>query len=108
MATRNTLTRSLSGLARAAAAAGLVGAVFAAQAAVGFVVTPKAERAVQAGMTQDDVLQVLGRPAHDLRFKGKDGSTWVYRRADTETVFDVDFGPDGKVVNSGARLVHFD
>ena len=25
----------------------------------------QAERAVQAGMTQDDVLQVLGRPAHD-------------------------------------------
>jgi outer membrane protein assembly factor BamE (lipoprotein component of BamABCDE complex) len=102
------LTRSLSALARAGVAAGLFAGALAAQAAPGFTVQPRDEQLVKVGMTQDEVRAAIGVPTRSLQFKATDRTTWTYLRPDVESVFDVDFSADGKVVSATPRMVHFD
>lgn len=108
MASTRTIARTLSTLARTGAAFGLIAGAIAAQAAAGFTVSAADEQLVKVGMSQDEVRAAIGVPARNITFKATGLTTWTYQRADVETVFDVDFGTNGKVTAAGGRLVHFD
>jgi len=91
--------------ARLLLAAGLLAGVTAAQAASGFTVTPNQETLVVPGMQSLDVQLALGRPEHKAKFHNEPGPTWTYRVAGSEdTVFDVDFDADGKVLSISERI----
>jgi hypothetical protein len=66
----------------------------------GYTVTPAQEHNVKAGLTADEVRQVLGKPAHIERFMGEPGPVWTYAVSgglSPTALFEVSFGPDGKV-----------
>lgn len=93
-----------------------LGAAGAAHAGMlsGYSVAPTQERLITAGMSQDEVKQTLGRPAHMARYGNEPGPTWSYDvntvtvgGAD-QTLFDVDFGADGRVVSAQERVVETD
>lgn len=96
-----------TGLALAA-----VGAAYAAPS--GYTVAPTQERLVTAGMSQSEVQQALGRPARAMRYGNEPGPTWTYDvttaslGGDDQTLFDVDFGPDGHVISAQERIVEND
>lgn len=83
-----------------------------AQAAAGVSIVPRQESLVQTGMSQQDVRQALGRPARHEKFMNEQGPTWTYDVATTatdgQTLFDVDFGADGKVLTASERVVQND
>jgi len=61
--------------------------------------------AVVPGMQSLDVQLALGRPEHKAKFHNEPGPTWTYRVAGSEdTVFDVDFDADGKVLSISERI----
>lgn len=96
---------SISPASRALLAAGLFFGVAAAQAASGFVVTPRQEGLVSPGMSQADVQQTLGRPAHNVQYHKEPGRTWTYSVAGNDNaLFDVDFGSDGRVLEANQRM----
>ena len=85
-------------------AALLLGAA-AAQAASGYTVTPAQESLVRPGMTAAEVRYVLGHPAQDVHYRNEPGPTFTYRVVgDNESLFDVDFGADGRVASTSERL----
>ncbi|HSI59434.1 MAG TPA: hypothetical protein VLA16_17865 [Ideonella sp.] len=90
-------------------AVGLAVGAIAAHAAGGVSVVPSQESLVQPGMSQAEVKQALGRPARHEKFMNEQGPTWTYDVAtvetDGQTLFDVDFGADGKVVSATERIV---
>jgi outer membrane protein assembly factor BamE (lipoprotein component of BamABCDE complex) len=80
-----------------------------AQAAKGFTVDAKQQAAVKVGMTRDEVRGLLGRPAHNLKYRSEPGRTWTYGVVTTdvagqENVFDVDFSADGRVLSTDKRV----
>ena len=80
-----------------------------AQAAVGFIVTTAQQNAVQVGMSRDEVRSLLGRPAHNVKYRAEPGRTWTYgindaSSPDAAIVFDIDFSADGRVVSKGTRV----
>jgi outer membrane protein assembly factor BamE (lipoprotein component of BamABCDE complex) len=60
-------------------------------------------RAIQRGMTKDEVLRLLGPPDQTMRFPLTGNEAWDYRYQDTwgyMAVFSVTFGPDARVVDT--------
>lgn len=75
------------------------------QAAAGSNITPEQLSEVRQGMSRDDVLQALGRPAIRLRYGNEPGPTWVYRLLSFGNRYvHVDFGVDGMVAATSKRL----
>jgi outer membrane protein assembly factor BamE (lipoprotein component of BamABCDE complex) len=88
-------------------AAGLALGVAAAQAARGYDVRHEQESQVQVGMSQAEVQQALGRPAHVERYRNEPGPTWTYDVIGSQSppeLFEVDFGADGKVASVDERV----
>jgi hypothetical protein len=80
-------------------------AITMAHAATGFTVTPNQETQVVPGMSSDEVRQALGKPESHMKFHNEPGPTWTYRLIGNDhTLFDVDFGADGKVASTSERL----
>ena len=80
-----------------------------AQAAGGFVVTTEQQDAVRIGMSRDEVRALLGRPAHNVKYRAEPGRTWTYginayTNPGQTNVFDVDFSADGLVLSKGKRI----
>ena len=77
----------------------------------GFTIKPDDEHRIAIGMSRDEVLNVLGRPAVNQRFMNEPGPTWSYEVPDViahRTLFDVDFSATGKVVSASERTVDID
>jgi hypothetical protein len=86
-------------------AAGLFAGAVAVQAASNASVKPGQEALVADGMDTSSVQHALGSPAVKHRFVSEPGATWTYRVAGKEqTVFDVDFGTDGRVASAEERM----
>lgn len=101
-------TSKISGVTKFAAALGLALALSGAAQAV---VSAGDQTAVKAGMSQDEVQRVLGKPAKVENYSLSNTATWIYRSADQfaqpgDKVFDVDFGADGKVKSAGVRVLN--
>jgi outer membrane protein assembly factor BamE (lipoprotein component of BamABCDE complex) len=94
--------------ARSLLAAGLVLAASAAFAAPGFTLMQTQEAQITAGMSRADVRTALGRPAHNVKFMADPGRTWTYgvvgANVPENTVFDVDFSADGRVLQAAERV----
>jgi outer membrane protein assembly factor BamE (lipoprotein component of BamABCDE complex) len=76
----------------------------AAQAAAGFIVSAAQQTKIKAGMTRDEVRAVLGRPAHNVKYKAEPGRTWTYGiQGSEDKVFDVDFSAAGVVMTTSQR-----
>jgi outer membrane protein assembly factor BamE (lipoprotein component of BamABCDE complex) len=95
---------------RALALTGLLLGATIVQAAGGFTIRRAQETQITAGMSRQDVMQMLGRPAHNLKFRSEPGRTWTYgvndaavTGASEAVVFDVEFGADGKVLATSER-----
>jgi outer membrane protein assembly factor BamE (lipoprotein component of BamABCDE complex) len=93
-------------------AAALAAGVGTAHAATGFAVNPAQEKSIAPGMTTDQVMASLGRPAHVVRYRTGPGPTWTYNVVGTlgvsggeVKVFEVDFGADGRVATSEERTL---
>jgi outer membrane protein assembly factor BamE (lipoprotein component of BamABCDE complex) len=93
---------------RALLAAGLLFGVAAAQAAgAGYSIRPNQEALVVAGMSAAQVRAALGPPANDTKYMADPGRTWTYTvpgRSIPATVFEVNFGADGRVVSANERV----
>jgi hypothetical protein len=98
-------------ISRCLLAAGLVFSAAAAMAAGGYTVNQKQETLIQAGMSQDEVRQIVGRPARVEKFGNEPGPTWTYGVAGGlgyVSMFDIDFGADGRVASAQERIVDVD
>ena len=89
-------------------AAGLVLATSAVFSATGFTLMQTQEAQITVGMSRADVRGLLGRPSHNLKYMNEPGRTWTYGVLGTgvaeNTVFDVDFSADGKVLHVNERV----
>lgn len=81
-----------------------------ALAANGFVVNREQEAQIMVGMSRQQVMQLLGRPAHNLKYRNEPGRTWTYgvlgattNSTSEQLVFDVDFAADGTVAEKAER-----
>lgn len=75
------------------------------------VVAPHMFDQVRAGMTEQEVRRMLGKPAKRTRYERKQETDWDWRYVDpptTEMLFSVTFGPDGRVLRTGRSLVQPD
>jgi outer membrane protein assembly factor BamE (lipoprotein component of BamABCDE complex) len=74
-------------------------------AASGYVITPAEGKQVKSGMSRQEVRQLLGRPAHDMKYRNEPGRTWTYGvLGPDEKVFDIEFSSDGRVVLTNERI----
>ncbi len=94
---------------RTALMAAALGTAALVHAAGGYTVTAAQQSAVQVGMTRDQVRSLLGRPAHNVKYRAEPGRTWTYGvlgnyMPGEETVFDVDFTAEGRVMSTGLRV----
>ena len=95
------LTRLLPALALAAGTAVALGA----HAAGGFTVVVPQEASIQAGMSSAQVREILGRPARYSKYRNEPGPTFAYYVVGKyDTVFEIDFSADDKVVSSSERI----
>jgi len=98
-------------VSRCLLAAGLVFGATAAMAAGGFTVNGKQETLIKAGMSQDEVRQVVGQPARVEKFGNEPGPTWTYDVAGGlgyVSMFDIDFDADGRVASAQERIIEVD
>ena len=100
-------TEKLMNLVTRILAAGFAMATIAANAAYGITVTRGQAAAVRIGMTPDAVRQVLGRPSNVFSYRSAPGSSWTYGVVGSgeTSVFDVDFGSDGRVISARERVI---
>lgn len=93
---------------------GLALGVVAAHAQDGFRVDPYQQSLVKSGMSKSEVQQAIGRPSRDATYGVASGSTWVYGikgqvsdgLLDSRvSVYEVDFGSDGKVISARERAL---
>ncbi len=90
---------------RAMLTAALVAGAAAAQAASGYTISKDQEALVGPGMSAAQVQQTLGHPGRSVQFGNEPGPTFTYHVVDNErTIFEVDFGADGKVVSTDERV----
>lgn len=76
----------------------------AACATTGYWIDTNQQTLVSAGMSMNDVRGAIGQPYRSTQFRTQPGPTWTYRiRGELETVFDVDFAPDGRVISTSER-----
>lgn len=97
-------------LVRVGLAAALAMAALAAQAN-GFTIHASDEHRISVGMSQDEVLKALGRPAVNRHFMNEPGPTWSYEVPDAlshHTQFDVDFSAAGTVLSVSERTIDID
>jgi outer membrane protein assembly factor BamE (lipoprotein component of BamABCDE complex) len=94
-----------------AAATGLVFLSSAAFAASGFTVQRVDEAQIKIGMDKDSVRKLLGRPAHNVKYRAEPGRAWTYGvvgvdndMEEANTLFDIDFDAKGKVLSMGERV----
>jgi hypothetical protein len=81
--------------------AGLTFLVAAAHAASGYSITPGDEASISVGVTDAEVRDRLGPPAHIRQYLNRPGTTWTYEVRGApfgRTDLDIDFSADGKVV----------
>jgi hypothetical protein len=86
---------------------GLALCAAAADAAGGFWITQGDEARIAVGMSEAEVRQNLGPPAHARQYRGRTGPSWTYEVQGApfgRTDFDVDFDADGKVASTNERL----
>ena len=98
-------------IAALTATAGLLFAASAAFAATGFTVQRADEAQIKVGMDKSAVMKLLGRPAHNVKYRAEPGRAWTYgvlavdnSEAASSTVFDVDFDANGKVLSFNERV----
>ncbi|WP_159911207.1 outer membrane protein assembly factor BamE [Pantoea sp. 18069] len=75
------------------------------------VVAPHVFDQVRAGMTEQEVRRMLGKPAKRMTYERKQETDWDWRYIDpptTEMLFTVTFGPDGRVLRTSRSLVQRD
>jgi hypothetical protein len=90
---------------RALLAAGLFLGAVAAQAATGYTISKGQEDLVRPGMTTAEVQAALGKPSMHIHYRNEPGPTFTYDLAGMpDTLFDVDFGADGKVASTSERF----
>jgi outer membrane protein assembly factor BamE (lipoprotein component of BamABCDE complex) len=95
----------ISSTPRLLLAAGLFLGAAAAQAASGFTVNPSQQALVTPGMSAAEVQSALGRPARNIKYVNQPGPTFTYLViGKKDTLFDVDFGADGKVTSLSERM----
>lgn len=76
----------------------------AAQAFKGYTVVHEQESMVRTGMSINEVQSAIGKPEHAVKYGNEPGPTWTYVVLGAQdTLFDVDFGADGKVIAFGER-----
>jgi hypothetical protein len=81
--------------------------VVVAHAASGYSITPGDESSISIGMTDAEVRDRLGPPAHIRQYPNRPGPSWTYEVRGApfgRTDFDIDFGADGKVVTTFEKL----
>jgi outer membrane protein assembly factor BamE (lipoprotein component of BamABCDE complex) len=93
-------------LSRVAVGASLVLGLVAAHAAKGYNVVEGQGNQIQEGMSSSQVEAILGKPSRIFNFRNEPGPVWSYNVVDmsplfdeTQTVLEVDFGPNGRVVS---------
>ncbi len=98
-------------LAALAATSGLLFAASASFAATGFTVQRTDEAQIKVGMDKSAVMKLLGRPAHNVKYRSEPGRAWTYgvlavdsSEATSSTLFDVDFDANGKVLSFNERV----
>lgn len=79
------------------------------QAATGYTVTADQQAAVKVGMSRDEVRALLGRPAHNLKYRSEPGRSWTYgviglTLSGEHAVFDIEFSADGRVLSTDRRI----
>ena len=83
-----------------------------ASAQGGYVVDSGQEPLIKLGMSKSEVQSLIGRPPREATYAVAPGSTWTYSVrgriyvdfiSPENIVYEVDFGPDGRVVWSGER-----
>lgn len=94
-----------------AAASGLVLLSSLAFAANGFTLQRADEAQIKVGMDKDMVRKLLGRPAHNVKYRSEPGRAWTYGvlgvdagMEESSTVFDIDFDANGKVLSMSERV----
>lgn len=71
----------------------------------GVTVVESQEASIKVGMTSAEVRQILGRPQRINQYRNQPGATYAYVLVGKyDTVFEVDFGSDGKVINTDERI----
>ncbi len=93
---------------RSAALAVVLCSAALAQAATGFVVNAAQQASIKVGMSRTEVRALLGRPAHNVKYRAEPGRTWTYGvlglgSGMERTVFDVDFSAGGQVLSTSQR-----
>lgn len=93
---------------RAATAALVAGALGLSACATqkGFNVVSAQEPLVKVGMTQQQVLDLLGTPTRNMHYRNQPGPTFTYRVLGSlpRMLFDVDFDAQGKVASTSERM----
>jgi len=80
-------------------------------AAVGYTIKRADEAKIKVGMDKEEVRSLLGRPAHNVKYRNEPGRAWTYGvlgvdndLEESSTEFDIDFDPAGKVVKFQERV----
>ena len=79
-----------------------------AQAQGGYNITQADESKVAVGMNTADVQRFLGPPERIFTYPRQPGPTWTYNVVGAPfgiTKFDIDFGPDGRVLRANERII---
>jgi hypothetical protein len=79
-----------------------------ARADNGFTITASREDAVAIGMSTAEVQQLLGRPARAVQYRASPGPVWTYNVNGAlfgRTEFNIDFGPDLRVIAKSEYVV---
>jgi hypothetical protein len=102
------MTQRLTASACLLAAALAIGAAPAMAADPGgFQVSKAQQDMVRAGMSTDEVRKAIGQPSRIYNYRNEPGPTWTYNviGENCATVYEVDFGPDGKVIKAKQREI---
>lgn len=82
----------------------LSSAAYAADTAGAPIATAQERSQITAGLTQEQVGKILGKPAGVMRYARSAQTSWVYVATDTviskDAQYYVNFGQDGKVVST--------
>ncbi len=73
----------------------------------GFQVSKAQQELVRAGMSADEVRQAIGQPSRIYNYRNEPGPTWTYSviGENCTMVYEVDFGPDGRVIKAMQREI---
>lgn len=101
--------RFLTSVSLLIAAIALASCAALTQHANGFWVDKSQQVLVVPGMSILQVQQALGTPTQRIQYRSQPGPTFTYKVTGTiDTLFDVDFDADGKVVSTNERIIPID